>query len=112
MNDMQTPVWELTGMTGTEPGLLKLSKEVLSFETAQGVRFTCPVTQLADVKWPWYSFHCALNLNANGAKYRLSFARPNGAAAAWRPASAAQGVLDLSGASKTGKAWRAEHDKR
>ena len=47
MNDMQTPVWELIGMTGHEPGLLKLSKDVLSFETEQGVRFTCPVSQLA-----------------------------------------------------------------
>ena len=112
MSDMRTPVWELIGMTGNEPGLLKLLNGVLSFETAQGVRFTCPVSQLADVKWPWYSFNCALNLNANGAKFRLSFARPNGAAAAWLPSSAAQGILDLGGASKTGKAWRAELDKK
>ena len=47
MNDMQTPVWELIGMIGHEPGLLKLSKDLLSYETEQGVRFTCPVSQLA-----------------------------------------------------------------
>jgi hypothetical protein len=111
MNDMQSSVWELIGMTGNEPGLLKLSNGVLSFETENGVRFTCPVSQLTEVKWPWYSFNCALNLSANGSKFRLSFARPNGAAAAWLPASALQGVYDLGSASKTGKAWRAELEK-
>jgi hypothetical protein len=112
MSDLQTPVWELTGMTGSEPGLLKLSGGVLSFETDQGVRFSSPVAQLTNVKWPWYSFNCALNLTANGSRFRLSFARPNGAAAAWRPVHSAQGVYDLGSSSRTGKAWRAELEKK
>ena len=112
MSDMQSPVWELIGMTGNEPGLLKLSKGILSFETEKGVRFSCPVSQLTDVKWPWYSFNCALNLTAGVQKVRLSFARPNGAAAAWLPASALQGVHDLGSASRTGKSWRAELEKK
>jgi hypothetical protein len=107
MSDMRTPVWELLGMTGNEPGLLSLTNGVLSFETAKGLRFACPISQLSDVKWPWYSWNCALNLTANGEKIRLSFARPNAAGAAWIPDEALQGVFDLGGASKTGKAWRA-----
>jgi hypothetical protein len=81
---------------------------VLSFETENGIRFACPVAELTDVKWPWYSFNCAVNLRANGTKFRLSFARPNGAGAAWIPASAARGVRNLGGAVQTGKLWRAE----
>ena len=109
MNDsQQTPVWELKGMTGSEPGLLSLANRVLSFETEEGVRFDCPVSQLKDVKWPWYSFGAALNLTANGTKYRFSFARPNGAGAAWIPRQAAAGILDLGNAMKTGKTWKAE----
>jgi hypothetical protein len=107
MSDMHTPVWELLGMTGSEPGLLKLTNGVLSFETSKGQRFACPIAQLADVKWPWYSFNCALNLTANGEKFRLSFAKPNGAGAAWLPDAAVKGVFDLGGAVRNGKAWRA-----
>lgn len=112
MNDMHTPVWELLGMTGSEPGLLRLTNGVLSFETDKGLRFSSPVSRLTDVKWPWYSFNCALNLTANGEKFHLSFAKPNGAGAAWLPQSAAKGVLDLGGASRTGKAWRATLEGR
>jgi hypothetical protein len=49
-----------------------------------------------------------LNLNASGTKYRFSFARPNGAAAAWRPVSAVNNIFDLGRAAKTGKAWKKE----
>lgn len=112
MSDMHTPVWVLLGVTGSEPGLLRLTNGVLSFETESGSRFSSPLTQLTDVKWPWYSFNCALNLTANGEKFRLSFAQPNGAAAAWLPQAAAKGVFDLGGAAKTGKAWRAALEGR
>jgi hypothetical protein len=112
MTDMHTPVWELIGVTGSEPGSLSLANGVLSFETKAGTRFACPISQLTDVKWPWYSFNCALHLKANGEKFRLSFARPNGAGAAWLPDAAAKGVFSLGGAMRTGKAWRAALEAR
>lgn len=110
---IQTPVWQLAGIFGgNEPGLLTLSGGRIRFETDDGVKLECPVSQLQNVRWPWYSFNAALNFTANGEKYRLTFARPNGAAATVRPISAAKGVFDLGGAVKTGKAWRAELVKR
>ena len=112
MSDQHTPVWELLGITGSEPGLLRLTNGVLSFKTEQGTRFSAPVSALTDVKWPWYSFNCALNLTVNGEKFRLSFARPNGAMAAWIPEEALGGVFALGGAMKTGKAWRAALEGR
>ena len=39
MSDKLTPVWELLGITGSEPGLLRLTNGVLSFKTEQGTRF-------------------------------------------------------------------------
>ncbi len=94
-------------MTGSRPGLLSLQGGVLAFHSEEGASFECPLTQITEVSWPWYSFNAALNLKANGQKYRLSFARPNGAGAAWLPSEAAQGVLDLGSAIKNGKTWKA-----
>jgi hypothetical protein len=108
MTHMQTPIWQLIGLVSSSPGLLTLGEGFLCFETAEGTQFRCPVSQIRDVKWPWYSFSCALNLNASGTKYRFSFARPNGAAAAWRPVSAVNNIFDLGRAAKTGKAWKKE----
>jgi hypothetical protein len=108
MTNLKTPVWELHGLTGSEPGLLALTDGKLSFETEKGLRFEAPLAEITDVRWPWYSFSAALNLTAKGVKYRFSFARPNGAGAAWRPAAAAQGVFDLGSAIQNGKTWKAE----
>ena len=108
MKKMQTPVWQLIGLVSNSPGLLTLDENVLSFETAAGTTFRCDMAQIRDVKWPWYSFNCAMNLSAEGKKYRFSFARPNGAAAAWSPVGAASNLFALGGASKTGKVWRTE----
>ena len=107
MSEIKSIVWERIGMTGNEPAILKLAHGELSLDNAAGRRFSCPLANIADMKWPWYSFNCALNLTANGERIRLSFARPNGAGAAAIPGVALQGLLDLGSAVKTGKAWRA-----
>jgi hypothetical protein len=106
--NLQTPIWQLSGLTSNRPGFLTLGDGFLTFETAEGTQFRCQNSQIQDVKWPWYSFSCALNLRVNGTKYRFSFARPNGAAAAWSPVSAASNIFDLGRATKTGKAWKKE----
>jgi hypothetical protein len=108
MKKLQTPVWQLVGLLSNCPGLLTLGDDSLSFETAAGTKFRCEMSQIRDVKWPWYQFNCYMTLSAEGTKYRFSFARPNGAAAAWSPVGAATNLFALGGASKTGKAWRTE----
>lgn len=107
MSNLATPVWELLGITGNRPGLLSLQDGTLSFQSDEGEGFECPLDQITEVRWPWYSFNAGLNLKANGQKYRLSFARPNGAGAAWLPDEAIRGVLDLGSAIKNGKMWKA-----
>jgi len=107
MNHLQTPIWQLNGLSN-RPGLLTLGDSFLSFETEEGTQLRCHVTQIRDVKWPWYYFNGGFKLSVNGTKYRFSFARPNGAAAAWRPVSTVGNVFDLGRATKTGKAWKKE----
>lgn len=107
MSDLETPVWQLLGITGSRPGLLSLQDGVLSFQSDEGGGFECPLKQITEVRWPWYSFNAGLNLKANGQKYRLSFARPNGAGAAWLPSEAGEGVFGLGGAIRKGKTWKA-----
>jgi len=111
MNNLQTPIWQLSRLlfSTSRAGFLTLADGFLSFETEEGPQLRCHVSQMRDVKWPWYSFGCGLlNFSVDGAKYRFSFARPNGAAAAWRPVSAISNVWDLGRATKTGKAWKQE----
>ena len=110
MSNLQTSVWELIGLSNS-PGLLTLANGVLVLETQQGLRFQCPASQIESASWPWWQFHCAVKFRVQGTKFRVSFARPNGAAAAWSPVSAATNIFSLGSASKTGKAWRGELDK-
>jgi hypothetical protein len=104
MNELKTVVWERIGMLGNEPGLLTLSQDRISLETDRGVRFSCLVSDLTEVKWPWYSFNAALNLKAQAQKFRISFARPNGVGHG--AVAGLRGATDLLGAVKAGKSWR------
>jgi hypothetical protein len=104
MSELRTIVWERVGMLGNEQGVLTLSQGRISLETSHGTRFSCPVSELSEVKWPWYSFNAALNLRAQTQKFRISFARPNGATG--DSIAAMRGAMDLGGALKAEKAWR------
>lgn len=125
---LQAIVWQRRGLTNV-PGVLVLTNQTLSFTTEEGCLFQVPLGEVHDLRWPWYSLNAAFKATINGTKYYLSFARPNGAAAAV-PATlttpvlgAAAGtafnalqVADLTGSVvsgiKRGKIWKAELARR
>jgi hypothetical protein len=100
-----TPAWLLIGLTGSVPGKLKLSEEMLSF-TAFGcgtlwkkellkleqlvgragiaeqmeagkevLLFDIPVSKIT-VNFPWYYFSGGMKIKAGQVEYRFSFGQP------------------------------------
>lgn len=121
---LQALVWQRRGLANV-PGILVLANQSLSFTTEEGCLFQVPLGDVHDLRWPWYSMNAAFKATINGKKYYLSFARPNGAAAAM-PASLTTPALgavagtafnalqmaNLTGSVfagiKTGKIWKTE----
>lgn len=120
---LQAVVWQRRGL-GNVPGVLVFADQKLSFTTEEGCLFHVPLGDVMNLRWPWYSMNAAFKATINGKKYYLSFARPNGAAAAvpFSATSAALGetlggavsavqIVNLTGsifkAIKVGKQWKA-----
>jgi hypothetical protein len=121
---LQAIVWQRRGL-GNVPGVLVLANRILAFTTEDGCLFQVPAQEIEDLRWPWYSMNAAFKATINGKKYYISFARPNGAAAAsphvlsraalGEAAGAAFDVLRIAGLTgsvfegiKTGRLWKAE----
>lgn len=75
---LRTPAWLLIGL-GNVPGVLELADGRLGFTTEEGRVFEAPLSQINDLKFPWYYFGGGMKLRVGNEKYRVSFVRPNGA---------------------------------
>jgi hypothetical protein len=78
-NEFASDAWVLKGMTGSEAGWLDIHDGNLRFTKPDGVVFDVPLSQVTDVKFPWFYFGGGAKLRAAGVDYRFSFVRPNGA---------------------------------
>ena len=95
---LRTPVWLLRGFTGFDAGVLELAEGRLAFTTAHGRVFAVWLSEVTDVKFPWYYFGGGVHLTIDTQQYRMSFVRPTGAGGT---------LLDLGPGLKAGRAWRA-----
>ncbi len=120
-NALRTPAWLLSGIFN-KPGVLELASGLLGFTTENGRVFEAPLSQVTNVKFPWYYFSGGVKFQIGQRKYRLSFVRPNGAESVagrlWARSGGASGaaaglltagaaVRDIGIGRKAGKAWRA-----
>ena len=76
-----TKVWQMGGLlSAPTPGLLILSDGHISFVTGDGEKFSVPVSDVKDVKWPFLQFGLGFNSTVNNTQYKFTFMKPNGAA--------------------------------
>ena len=91
--ELRSIAWLLRGATGSTEGVLELSGGRVSFTTTgvyHGVPFTgeddrggeagkvfeAALSEIEDVKFPWYYFGGGAKLTVQGETYRLSFVKP------------------------------------
>ena len=75
-----TPAWLMKGMTQSLPGILYFDGQKFGFEAEdEKLSFSCSVTELTDIKFPWYYFGGGFKANAQNKAFRMSLVRPNGA---------------------------------
>ena len=110
-----TAAWLLVGATGSVPGILGLANGHLAFTTEEGRVFDVPLSEVSDLKFPWYYFGGGVKFSIRKDHYRLSFVRPNDASDP--PASLLARtefgapapflkVLDIGEGRRAGKAWK------
>lgn len=119
---LRTPIWLLIGMSGNVPGLLELADGRLSFTTEEGRVFDTAVSEVSEVKFPWYYFGGGAKFRVGAASYRISFVKPNGASdvpdrllahlgdgveVAAEILTIGRKVSDIGKGRKAGKAWKA-----
>jgi hypothetical protein len=76
-DDVETEAWLLSGITGNVPGILSLADGRFTFEAEDGqIVFDAPVSDVRDVKVPWYYFGGGMKLSVGAERYRLTFVRP------------------------------------
>lgn len=114
-------VWLLKGLTGSEPGRLRLTRERLRFSTRAGLLFDVPLQEVREVTYPWYYFGGGMKVRVGDVQHRFSFVRPNGAehavgralGEAGDPAAlvvAAGKIGDIRSGRALGRHWRAVFD--
>ena len=97
-DDVKTEAWLLRGITGNLPGILSLANGRFTFVADDGqMVFDSPVTEVSDVKVPWYYFGGGMKLRVGAERYRLSFVRPT---------AAGGGVADIPEGRGACKMWR------
>jgi hypothetical protein len=75
-----TQAWILEGLTGNVAGVLGLAEGRFTFVTDEEVTiFDVPVSNVGDVKVPWYYFGGGMKLRVGPERYRLSFVPPTAA---------------------------------
>ncbi len=109
--------WLLQGLTGSTQGTLAWGEGRLRFATGDGQVFSIAPADLTYLVFPWYYFGGGVKLGTANARYRLSFARPNGAeyplmrgaAEVGSPIAllgAAEKLTDMRSGYKAGAQWR------
>ncbi|CAN5600899.1 hypothetical protein BH18VER1_BH18VER1_11830 [soil metagenome] len=76
-NSLQTPAWQLLGLTRSVPGTLSFRSGRLTFTTAEGKIFDVALSEIGKVHFPWYYFGGGMKLLVAAEEYRLSLVRPN-----------------------------------
>jgi hypothetical protein len=76
---LRTPAWLLVGLTRSKPGVLELADGRFAFTTEEGTVFEVSLSEVSEVKFPWYYFGGGVKLRIGADRYRLSFVRPNDA---------------------------------
>lgn len=119
--ELRTPVWMLSGLTGSVPGLLEMVDGKVGFTTEEQRVFESPLTDIS-VKYPWYYFGGGCKIRIKDDVYRISFVRPNGASdlpgevlarvddgagGALSLLTAGRKLHDIGQGRRAGKAWKA-----
>lgn len=72
-----TEAWILKGITGNVAGVLGLEDGRFTFVTDDELAiFDVPLSDVGDVKVPWYYFGGGMKLRVGDERYRLTFVRP------------------------------------
>ena len=92
-----TSAWLLVGITGSVHGVLELDDGRLAFTIEERSVFNVPLSEVRDVKFPWYYFGGGIKFRIGADRYRLSFVLPTG-----------QGgdIGDIGEGRRAGKAWK------
>ena len=77
-DELVTSAWLLTGLFGTEAGVLELADGRLAFLGTNGTRFDVAIVDVRQVEFPWYYFGGGVQFTADGRRYRFSFVVPTG----------------------------------
>lgn len=111
MDDLTTQVWRLTGVTGSDPGLMRFEDGTVTLHLADDDdeltrAFSVPVTEIGDVNWPRLPLSGGCTFVVEGKKYRLSFRKPQNTRPLAASAGAAVGAMSIIGGRRAGKAWK------
>lgn len=82
--EIVSKIWEMNdplALTGVKEGLLILKEGNVSFVTEGAVEFNVPITEMKDVKWPFYEMGLSFTVHVNGKKHRFIFSDPVASAA-------------------------------
>ncbi len=104
---MESAAWLMVGATQSIPGWLQHDGTRLRLFTDSDQGFDVAVDQITDVTFPWYYFGGGCKLRVAGRPVRLSFVRPNGAAAAARPGEALRSAAAIAPGRAAGRACKA-----
>lgn len=76
--DLISQVWQIHSLIGrVTPGLLICDNDRIQFITEEGIQFNEQLSEMKDVKWPFFRMGFGFDVIVNGKKYQFSFAKPN-----------------------------------
>lgn len=67
----------MIGISGSERGQLRLTKDSFSFEGEKGTRFDVPHRSVTAVRFPWYYLGGGMKVTVGTETYRFSFVEPH-----------------------------------
>lgn len=103
---LTTKVWQLHGALafgGITKGLLILKEGKISFTTSEAEEFNVPISEMKEVKWPFYQFGMSFTAVVNGKKYSFSFIEPENANSATTSFDKFFDLIKALGSMSTGK---------
>ena len=77
--ELRTSAWRMIGWTVSEPGVMSYDGRRLSYDNGEKVLFDAELSEVTELKFPWYYFGGGLKMTVKGEPYRFSFVVPNGA---------------------------------
>ena len=92
----QSDAWLLLGMTRSRAGTLEYRGGRVIYTDEVGLVFDVELSELTDVRFPWYYFCGGVKFTLGREHYRLSFVRPNDAS----------GGGEIGAGLRAGKIWK------